>query len=216
MVLSLIYIYLCSFKLNAAVFNVDMLGNEKVEIVLPETGVRTIMKLIDNPVVTIKDIAEFEVNKKKILLQYNSGASSDPVFVFYWIVGNSKKSFEVQGTKLIVSLDGNFIVSGHTNSMFNIKRIIFFNGKTFEEIKQPFYALGISSAALANGVAKNQANVKSSVVFTFKKNEELEILISDLNQEYFLVKNKTGVVGWLNIPKTQRPTIFKEIYFAGD
>ena len=57
---------------------------------------------------------------------------------------------------------------------------------------------------------------KSPIVYSYKKNEELKILISDAKQEYFLIKNKDGLSGWIKIPLGQRPTIFKEIFYAGD
>lgn len=218
MVMSLVNLFLIS-KLYAGVFQVDKFGvdnSENIEIILPDKGVKPIMKIVDNPAIVIKNVAEIEVKNKKIILQYNSGASEDPHFIFYWNDGNKKKDFKIGGTRMSYLSNGVFLVSGHTNNMFDVKRKIFFDGKKFEEIKQPFYVIDLSSIALVDGSAHQVTSEKSPVVFSFKKNEELKILLSDSKQEYFLIKNKDGLSGWINIPLNQRPTVFKEIFYAGD
>lgn len=201
---------LLTTKLYASTFNVD----KGIEVVLPDSGVKSIMKTIENPAIFIIDVAEIELNKKKILIQYSSGASDDPTFTFYWNEG--KKSFDIQGKKLNYAGEGVFLISGHTNNMFDTKRKIVFDGRNFKEIHQPFYAIDITSVALIEGTAHQTANDKSLSVFSFKKGEELKILGSDQKQEYFLIKNKDGLTGWVHISFTQRPTFFKEIYYAGD
>ena len=215
MVMSLISL-LFTAKLYAGVFNVDKIGNDNIEIFLPDSGVKSIMRTIENPVITIKDVAEIEILKKKILIQYNSGASSDPMFIFYWYEGKDKKKFEIGGKKLNYIQEGSFLVSGHSNNMFDVKRKIVFDGKKFEELKQSFYAVDLSSNALIEGSVHQAPTEKSPIVYSYKKNEELKILISDAKQEYFLIKNKDGLSGWINIPLGQRPTIYKEIFYAGD
>ncbi|MCF7886162.1 MAG: hypothetical protein K9M80_06685 [Candidatus Marinimicrobia bacterium] len=48
----------------------------------------------------------------------------------------------MNGLRISIPGDGNIYISGHTNNMFNKRRIYHLESNTLKEIKQPFYYVG--------------------------------------------------------------------------
>jgi hypothetical protein len=84
------------------------------------------------------------------------------------------------------------------------------------KVKQPYLYAGVKSTALADAVARSAPSKVSEIVFPIKKNEHYEIVLADLDENFFLVKDRRGLVGWVDLPKNQTPTLFKEIFYYGD
>jgi len=216
MVLQLI-VLLCQLQAYGATFKVDTLGKKDIIIKVPN-GATKIMKVYDNPAVLIIDVASVYINsfKKKFTIQYNSGGSEDPTFYIKWPDGKKEREFSITGTELDFYPNGEILISGHTNNKFSQKRKVIFKNNKFSEIEQPYYYVGIKSKSLTDIDARVEPDEKSAITFHLKKGEEVEVILSDTTQLYFLIKNKEGILGWVFISENQRPTVVKEIFFKGD
>lgn len=216
MVLQLI-VLLCQFQAYGATFKVDTLGKKDIIIKVPN-GATKIMKTHNNPAVLIVDVASVYIDslKKKFIVQYNSGGSEDPTFHIKWLDGKKEREFSIEGTELNFQSSGEILISGHTNNKFSQNRKIVFKNNKLSEVEQPYYYVGIKSKSLIDIDARLTPDEKSDVSFHLKKGEDVEVILSDISQLYFLLKNKEGILGWVLISENQRPTVVKEIFFKGD
>lgn len=217
MVLQLAVLF-CQLNAYGATFKVDTLDKKDIVVKVPDHGSKRIMKTYDNPAILIIDVASVFIDslKKMFTIQYNSGGSADPTFNIKWMDGKKEKEFSIEGTSLNFLSNGEILVSGHTNNKFSQKRKVVFKNNKLSEVEQPYYYVGIKSKSLIDIDARLSPDEKSATTFHLKKGEEVEVLLSDTSQLYFLLKNKEGILGWILISENQRPTIVKEIFFKGD
>lgn len=217
MVLPLIAL-LYQLQAHGATFRVDKLDKKDIIVKVPDKGSTKIMKTYNNPVALIVDVASVYVDslKKKFTIQYNSGPSADPTFTIKWQEGKKDHDFSMEGTDLDFLASGEILISGHTNNKFSQKRKIVFKNNKLIEVEQPYYFIGIKSKSLIDVDARLNPDEKSATIFHLKKDDPVEVILSDTGQLYFLLKNSEGLLGWVLISESQRPTIVKEIFFKGD
>lgn len=217
MVLPLIAL-IYQFTLYGATFKVDTLDKKDIIVNVPDKDSQKIMKVYSNPALLIIDVASVYISSlnKKFTIQYNSGPSADPTFNIKWRDGKQEKEFSITGTDLDFKSNGEILISGHTNNKFYQRRKVVFRDNKFIEVKQPYYWAGIKTTVLLDADARQNPDEKSSTVFRLKKGDIVEVVLSDVGQDFFLLKNSEGLLGWIQISLDQRPTILKDIFFKGD
>ena len=146
-------------------------------------------------------------------VDFNAGASIDPSFEFYALLDQQlTKIGRVPGTELHVPGDGAFYVSGHTNSMFNMKRKFEIRENKIVEIAQPFYHVGVTSVTTQD-VHIFSDTLETSAVAYLPKGTEVTVLLN--RRDHYLVKAPYGLTGWLKITVPWEGPI-KHISWAGD
>lgn len=202
----------------ATIFKVGTFKNKSVTIKLPDRGVKKIMKTQENPAVYIINVASIKLPtfNKDFIVQYTSGGSDDPTLKLKWIDGKKEKEFETEGTSFEMLSSGEIFASGHTNNKYSQRKKFIFKNGNFIEVQQPFYFAGIKTIVLKNVEAKIDFDQKSATVFQLNKNDPVEVVLSDVYENYFLIKNKDGLLGWIEIETNQRPTVLRDIFFLGD
>lgn len=151
---------------------------------------------------------------------FSTGFSADPCFYFY--KNDGTLFWSINCLNLLINEQGTIYSSGHTNSMFNIRRKFQMQPDTIIEISQPYHYVGLKGRTL-KPISLYQDKTSELIVAQLPKNYEIEILLAD-TQEYgqelrydFLVKTKFGLVGWLRLTGEDIfGTVLKGLYFAGD
>ena len=155
-------------------------------------------------------------NNTHLNLYYTEGPSDDPQLIIEY------------NTKIILTADGekfhfrgkSLFVEGNSNNLFNKKRkFIFENGK-FNEVRQPLYFVGIKGKLKRNIKIYETKSLKSTVA-NLPKNYPIEIVMAEFSEndliEYFLVKTKFGLMGWLKIEiDDENGGLIDSFYFHGD
>ena len=205
----------CAYGMS---FKVDTLSKKDITVKVADQGSEKIMMVHKNPEVLIIDVASIYITSlnKKFIIEYNSGPSADPTFNIKWQSSKKEKVFSIYGTDLDFRSSGEIYVSGHTNNKFSMKRKFVFKIDQLIEVQQPYYYAGIKTTVLLDIDARLNQDEKSSPAFHLSKGEAVQVILSSKAEEYFLLKNKEGLLGWIQIPIDQRPTILKDIFLKGD
>lgn len=172
-------------------------------------------------------------SKNKYLVIFCEGMSVDPFFEIHRIVGEKQEldsSFQIyaiineakrkisgiSGLEIVIPGNGNIYVSGHTNNMFNMRRKFTLKDDQLEEIKQPFYYVGLVTETTQSVNLYSDINSKKKIVVQLPPGYQVEVLIN--KGDNYLVKTYFGLTGWINIPFGLFPeqTPIKGIFFAGD
>ncbi len=161
-----------------------------------------------------------ENNPKAISVLFSNGPSDDPNFIF--INSDGEQIESIGGTELFLPGNSYVYTTGHANTSFNKRSKYYYDGKSFVEVKQPFYYVGlktVTTKAITLYTDKSQKEIVGNVPI----NTEVEVLLAEYIQnfggmEYFLVKTPFGLVGWIGFAtyNLSEGTPLKGIYFAGD
>ena len=163
--------------------------------------------------VTIKGI--------QMRISFTRGPSEDPTFEII----PTKSGIEptsLDGTRLYIPKGDNLYVDGWSNTMYNQRRKYTFNGKQFEEIKQPFYYVGLKTKISFKDtpevqqkfVVLYQEKNTDKTVAVLPEGSEIEVLLSD-GEHWYLVRSSFGLVGWVQAMNGERNTPIG-VSFAGD
>jgi len=171
-------------------------------------------------------------SKNEYLVIFCEGISVDPFFEIYRIVGEKQEidsSFQIyaitneakrkiggiSGLEIVIPGNGNVYVYGHTNNMFNMRRKFTLKDDQLEEIKQPFYYVGLVSKTTQSVNLFSDISSKEKVA-QLPAGYEVEVLIN--KGDNYLIKTPFGLTGWISIPfgTMSEQTPIKGIYFAGD
>ena len=173
-----------------------------------------------------------QTSKSEYLVIFCEGMSVDPFFEIYRIVGEKQEidsSFQIyaiinetkrkiggiSGLEIVIPDNGHVYVSGHTNNMFNMRRKFTLKDNQLEEIKQPFYYVGLVTETTQS--VNLYADISSKeIVAQLPAGYGVEVLINKGNN--YLIKTPFGLTGWISIPfgTFSEQTPIKGIYFAGD
>ena len=197
--------------------------NESIEIGYPKSNFEPIFKeCSETNLCAGVDESDIIIGKYKLEnnthlnLYYSEGQSDDPQLIIEY------------NTNIILTADGDkfhfrgksLFVEGYSNNLFNKKRkFIFENGK-FNEVRQPLYFVGIKGKLKRNIKIYKTKSLKSTVA-NLPKNYPIEIVMAEFNEndfaEYFLVKTKFGLIGWLKIEiDDENGGLIDGFYFHGD
>ena len=154
-------------------------------------------------------------DKKEYTIDFQEGLSADPSFTIYenridgLVYINS-----FNGDHLIIPGNGGIYISGHVNSMFNIRRKYELSEGELKEVVQPFYYVGLKTITLKSLELRSETDNKEIIAY-IPKNSEIEVLINKVN--HYLIKTSFGLIGWAEITDVPiNETPIKGLYRAGD
>lgn len=170
-------------------------------------------------------------SKEKYIVVFSEGASVDPFFVIhhinekhgidstfkiYAMINDEKRAIGgIKGLELIIPGNNSVYVSGHTNNMFNMRRKFLLKDNRLEEIRQPFYYVGLKSETLQPVELYSDTSHEIKVAH-LPAGYQVEVLVN--KGDDYLLKTPFGLTGWIRIPfgTFAERTPIKGIYFAGD
>lgn len=197
------------------------MDDETISIHYNNKNTTVINKDITDKESMIKTIRLFETKLKtdsndKYIVDFSEGASGDPQFKVYRNENNKLIYIGYEfGLELTIPSDGYIYISGHTNNMFNKRKKFIIESDHINEIKQPFYYVGLESKALEDVDIFSDINMSNAIAHLVKGTPVSVML--NYNEEYYLIKTDVGLLGWIKIPSGIREeTKIEGIYFAGD
>jgi hypothetical protein len=155
-------------------------------------------------------------DKEEYYVLFTAGPSADPRFMFYSEDNLDEPAFEIWGLHLIVPGSGNLYVSGHANNMFNTrKKFRIVNGR-LQEVKQPYYYVGLQTKTL-KPITLFESTDYTFIVGNLPANYEIEVLLYDETKSSFLVRTPFSLLGWINPGYIgQKPEIIDKLFYKGD
>ena len=148
-------------------------------------------------------------------VDFSPGPSADPGFTIRKIFKDSLiyiDSFNC--TNLVIPGNKFIYTSGHTNNMFNERKKFVYSGDGFQEVKQPFYYVGLKTNNL-KPITLFSDTTLSDPVAKLPANYDIEVLINV--NDFYLIRTAFGLTGWLNMKRSlYGNTPIKGLYYAGD
>ncbi|WP_445215338.1 hypothetical protein ACKWRH_22745 [Bradyrhizobium sp. Pa8] len=159
-------------------------------------------------------------SEKYFLVVCSSGGSADYNCVFN-LVGGAADLYrdQIEGLRFEIPGDGCVYASGHVNTMFDHRRKYCLGGDRLKEVSQPFHYVGLKSKTL-HDLTFYFDKAATNAVGTIPKGEFVEVLVAGAkreNERYdFLVRDKSGLTGWVSLAGGQQAEDIEGIFFAGD
>ncbi|MEM8901921.1 MAG: hypothetical protein AAGC85_27690, partial [Bacteroidota bacterium] len=126
---------------------------------------------------------------------------------------------EVSALRLYVPGNGYLYASGHLEDNFNTRRKYLFKENNIQEIKQPFYYVGLKTRTLKS-LTLYRNRLFSEEVGKIPSDYSIEVLLAETSLRYkdlYLIRTDFGLVGWVEIEAGQYKSVDVEgIYFKGD
>jgi hypothetical protein len=176
--------------------------------------------------VTITYVLEtkFRVRSQKYyVIVCSSGGSADFNCMFR-PVGKSGDPFrsQIEGVRFEISGDDCVYASGHVNTMFDHRRKYCLVEDDLKEIRQPFHFVGLKSTTLRD-LTFYSDKAGTSAVGTIPKGDFVEVLVASTGREkddaehiHFLIRDRNGLTGWVDLAFGQEAKDIAGIFFAGD
>jgi hypothetical protein len=158
-------------------------------------------------------------SEKYFLVVCSSGGSADYNCVFS-LVGGAADLYrdQIGGVRFEIPGDGCVYASGHVNTMFDHRRK-YLDDDRLKEVRQPFHYVGLKSKTL-HDLSFYFDKAATNAVGTIPKGEFVEVLVADAkrdNERYdFLVRDKSGLTGWVSLAGGREAEDIEGIFFAGD
>jgi hypothetical protein len=148
---------------------------------------------------------------------FSWGPSADPAFMFYEEGNTDRAAFYLSGMRLFIPGNGNVYVDGHTNNMFDTRRKLKLVNGSLNEIKQPFYYVGLKSHTV-KPVKLYQSDNLNKVIASLPADYSVEVLINKPETDLYLIKTDFGMTGWLKLGENAfyGNEAIKGLYYAGD
>ena len=170
------------------------------------------------------DVCTLKLGQDNIKIMYTSGPSADPYFEVYVLPKKgakeeARKVLGVGATTLYIPKGKNVYAEGWCNTMFNERRKYTYNGKQFEEVKQPYLYVGMKTTVQPLGSDKAPLilyadKTQQKRVAVLPVGSEIEVLLQEPN-EWYLVRTSFGLVGWTKVMMGAYDTQIG-VRFAGD
>lgn len=150
-------------------------------------------------------------NEKTFEVEYSSGPSIDPSFSLKGCYQGS----HLNGTSMAIPGDGFFYIWGHTDSVFNKRRMYTIRENKVVEVQTPYYYVGQVSEVLTEINLYRSRNLEERII-SIPRGEKVEIVLKD--GSYYLLKTSMDILGWWKPSKPIGPGAreLKSLYFAGD
>ena len=155
--------------------------------------------------------------KTKIEFHYTEGPSEDPAFM---AIHNGEIILSEAGTTLHFK-GRTLYVEGSANAYFDKKRKFQFTNNRYEEVKQPFYHIGVKGK-LNYPIQLYQTDQFVKKLAYLPKGYEVEVLVGQTGGDYdglekVLIKTEFGLIGWFNFKEVSfgKP-LMDELYYHGD
>jgi len=162
----------------------------------------------------------------QLALACDSGPSADPSCRLLAKFDDPESAiFESDGTDFVFLPSAEIYVFGHSDRLYDHRRLFRFDGKHYVEAAQPFRYVGIddkTKAALA--LTGDKGGDTKYAFITLPAGTAVTILLNAAtgdddngqNPDY-LVRTREGLIGWAHIPmQPDGKTIVEGLYFAGD
>lgn len=151
------------------------------------------------------------------LFSFDMGPSEDPTFqIFEEQKGKEPMEIgSINANRVYIPGSGFLYSSGTTNSYFDKRRKWELKDRKLFELKQPFYAVAVSTET-KEPITLWSDPKKAGRVAELPKGYSVEIVLSDDEEKRFLVRTGFGLVGWYLHEKGTIETPFKELKFNGD
>lgn len=134
-------------------------------------------------------------------VNHDSGPSDDDAFEILRVEGGRPKSLgKICGTGLCIPGDGYLYISGETNDYFDRRRKYRVLEGQLQEVRQPFYFVGLETQATAEVTLYLDKHAHTEVA-RIPKGGKLTVLLAATDREY-LARTEMGLVGWLCSPET--------------
>jgi hypothetical protein len=151
---------------------------------------------------------------EEVFIDFDPGPSVDPSIVVTR-VGTEEPAGSIPGLRFYIPGTGAIYASGHTNTMFDVRRKYVLQGDKLVEVKQPFYWVGLESKAKKNLVLYSGKDGKETVAH-LPKGSALTVVLSE-GESWYLIKTPFGLMGWLKIAGgSQEADTIEGLYFQGD
>ena len=151
---------------------------------------------------------------EEVFIDFDPGPSVDPSIVVTR-VGSAEPAGYIAGLDFYIPGTGAIYASGHTNTMFDVRRKYVLQGDKLVEVKQPFYWVGLESKAKKDLVLYSGKDGKETVA-RLPKGSALTVVLSE-GENWYLIKTPFGLVGWLKIEGySQEADTIEGLYFRGD
>lgn len=162
----------------------------------------------------------------QLALACDSGPSADPSCrLLPKFEDPTSAIFESAGSEFVFLPNAEIYVFGHSDNLYDHRRLFRFDGARFAEVAQPFRYVGIEGKTKAALVLTSDkgGDAKNALV-TLPANASVTILLNaaagdDENGQNadYLVRTREGLVGWARIPmQADGKTVVDGLYFAGD
>lgn len=156
----------------------------------------------------------------------DSGPSADPSCRLLRKFDDPESAvFESAGTDFVFLPNADIYVFGHSDNMYDHRRLFRYDGKRYEEVAQPFRYVGIEGRTTAPlKLTSTRDGDSTHALATLPAKTPITILLNAANGDDedgqnpdYLVKTHEGLVGWAHIPvKPDGKTIVEGLDFAGD
>lgn len=146
----------------------------------------------------------------------DSGPSWDPGCTFSQEVKNGtlKEIIHIYGLRFALPGNGNIYVEGHNDTMFNIRKKFTWREGSFEEVKQPYKYVGLTTTT-RDSIQIFSSQEYNQTVASLPKGAALTVLVND--GDNYLIKTTFGLLGWVKIPESsQEDSPISGIYWNGD
>lgn len=153
-------------------------------------------------------------------IYFSPGPSEDPEFIF--IDHTGKRLGYIAGLKLEIHSDQIIYASGHSNTMYNKKRMYIIEVDTILEISQPFYHVGQKGNLLRNIDVFSDESLKQKQQ-QINQGEEIEIVFAlsggkdESFEKIYLIKTNAGIMGYIRIENEDSyGALMEGFFYAGD
>jgi hypothetical protein len=132
--------------------------------------------------------------------------------------------FEAPGKRFEFRADASILVSGHTDSLYDHRRLYRFDGERYREVPQAFRFVGVAATAKASLPLRAAAGNSGAILLTLAPGSAFTILLNATAHEDeggedpdYLVRTEDGLIGWAHLPAHADGTTDAEgLFFAGD
>ena len=160
-----------------------------------------------------------------LVLACDSGPSADPSCYLLRDADRPElRVFEAPGTRFEFRGDGRILVSGHSDNLYDHRRLFTYDGRRFVETPQPLRYVGVEVRARAaiplraerGGAGAVTLTLPAGAAFTVLLNDNTRVDARGENADY-LVLTPEGIVGWARLPsRADGSTDAEGLYFRGD
>jgi hypothetical protein len=156
----------------------------------------------------------FDTSGEEYLVIFDPGPSFDPVFKIYRVSNGKEQEIKtIPGEELIIPGNGDIYSIVLANEYFNKRRKYSLKGEALEEIKQPFYYVGlVSKTRMAIDLYADFDLVTK--IAHLPEDSDIEVLI---NKDYnYLIKTPFGLLGWAQLRGGCGEEAIKGLCYHGD
>jgi hypothetical protein len=153
-------------------------------------------------------------------IYFSPGPSADPEFIFV-----NKKGGNIgyiAALKLRIQSDLMIHSSGHSNTMFDKRRMFKIQKDTIQEVRQPFYQVGLTGILLRDIKLFSDENFRQ-IQQTIHAGEEVEIMFAlpagkdEPYERIYILRTESGMIGYLRIENEDTfGGLMAGFFYAGD